>query len=45
VLGARGIALADDLRARILACSDLDQLDRWLTRAATAESAADVVSD
>ena len=36
MLSARGIAVPDDLPARILACSDLDQLDRWLTRAATA---------
>jgi len=45
VLAARGIAVPDELRARILSCSDLTQLDRWLTRAATATSAADVVSE
>jgi hypothetical protein len=45
VLSARGIAVTDDLQARILACSDLDQLDRWLTRAVTAASAAEVVGD
>jgi hypothetical protein len=45
VLAARGIAVPDELRARILSCSDLAQLDRWLTRAATATSADDVVSE
>jgi hypothetical protein len=43
VLTARGIAVPDDARAHILACSDLKKLDRWLASAVTASSAADVV--
>jgi len=42
VLDARSLALADEQRARILACRDLEQLDRWLVRAVTATSATDV---
>jgi hypothetical protein len=38
-LTARGIALSDDVRARILACTDLDQLKQWIRRAATVKSA------
>lgn len=36
VLDARGIAVPDDLRARIAECTDLEQLDTWVRRAATA---------
>lgn len=35
VLAAQGIAVPADARARITACTDLDQLDVWLTRAVT----------
>ncbi|TDD82164.1 hypothetical protein E1293_17080 [Actinomadura darangshiensis] len=38
VLAARGFSVADDVRERVLACEDTDQLDRWLVRAATADS-------
>ncbi len=38
VLDARGIAVPDEARARISACRDLDQLDSWVRRAATADS-------
>lgn len=43
VLAARAITVSDDVRAQILACSDVTTLDRWLRRAATLESAAAVV--
>jgi hypothetical protein len=42
VLAARGIGVPDDARARITGCSDLDQLDLWIRRAATADSISDL---
>lgn len=42
VLDARGIDIPDDARARITECSDLDQLDIWVRRAATARSINDL---
>jgi hypothetical protein len=44
VLAARGIPVPASVRARIEACEDLTTLDRWITRAATAASAEDVLS-
>jgi len=38
LLDARGVAVAEAERERILACRDLAQLDRWVVRAATAAS-------
>jgi len=35
-LDARGIEVPDDVREEIASCSDLDQLDTWIRRAATA---------
>ncbi len=43
VLSARGIAVPDDVRARIFGCADLDLLDRWLASAVTARDISDVV--
>jgi hypothetical protein len=43
VLGARGLAVSESERTRILACSDEAALERWLRRAATATSVADVL--
>ncbi len=43
VLSARGIAVPDDVRARISGCADLDLLDRWLASAVTARDISDVV--
>lgn len=43
VLDARGIAVADDVRKRILSCSELEVLERWLRRATTAASADEIV--
>jgi hypothetical protein len=45
VLRARGIAVSDAARARILAQQDLDQLTRWLEKAAVASSLAEVIGD
>ena len=42
VLQARGLAVAPVHRARIESCSDIEQLDRWIARAATAASVDDV---
>src|SRR5690606_35079518 len=43
VLAARGFAVAEAQRQRISTCTDLGQLDRWLERAVTASSTADVL--
>jgi Uma2 family endonuclease len=43
VLEARGIAVPEELRSRILAGADPSTLDRWLARAAVAHLAADVL--
>ncbi|MBO0822270.1 MAG: hypothetical protein J2P27_00230 [Actinobacteria bacterium] len=42
ILAARGIAVTDDMRDRVLGCSDLDQLETWADKAATATSLSDV---
>ena len=44
VLEARGAAVSEAQRQEILACRDLDRLDRWLRRAALAASAEEVLS-
>ncbi len=41
-LAARGIEVPDDARDRITACTDLDQLDIWVSRAATAKAIEDL---
>ncbi|WP_242883348.1 hypothetical protein [Actinomadura litoris] len=38
MLGARGVSVSDGVRERIRACKDLDQLERWILRAASVES-------
>lgn len=43
VLEARGIALDEAVRQRILACGDQARLDQWIRRAAVATTAAEVV--
>lgn len=42
VLEARGLTISDDARVRVTGCTDLDQLDNWVRRAATATSADDL---
>jgi predicted transposase/invertase (TIGR01784 family) len=39
-LEARGLAVTAAQRARILGCTDLEQLDRWVRQAATAKTTA-----
>jgi hypothetical protein len=45
VLAARRIAVTDEQKQRILRCTDPTVLERWLERAATLDSAADVLAD
>jgi hypothetical protein len=42
VLTARGIEVSDEARAKIAACTDLEQLDQWIQRAAVAERIEDL---
>lgn len=42
VLDARGIEVSEAARTRITDCTDLDQLDIWVRRAATAEKVDDL---
>jgi predicted transposase/invertase (TIGR01784 family) len=44
LLARAGIALSDDDRARIQACSDVATLDRWIENVLGAKTAADVFS-
>jgi hypothetical protein len=43
VLEARGLAVPEDVREVVLACTDLAQLDTWLRRALAADSIDDVI--
>jgi hypothetical protein len=45
VLSARNVPLGEAQRARILECTDVALLERWVTRAATAAAADDVFSE
>jgi hypothetical protein len=45
VLDARGVEVPAAVRERILACTDLAQLDVWLRRAVTAATADDVIRE
>jgi hypothetical protein len=45
VLRARGIAVPDAARTRILAQKDLQRLERWLEKASVAASVGDVIDD
>lgn len=42
ILAARGVEVPEQTRRRITACTDLDQLDTWVRRAATAETIDDL---
>lgn len=44
VLDAREVAVPEDAKARITACTDLEQLDSWIQRAATATRIEDVLN-
>ena len=45
VLQARGIAVTDSFRERILAQKDPELLERWLEKAAVASSVAEVLNE
>jgi hypothetical protein len=42
VVEARGVEVPDEFRARILDCTDLDQLDIWIRRGVTADKIDDL---
>jgi hypothetical protein len=42
ILGARGITVPDEVRERIISCTDIGQLDAWIVRAATSERIDDL---
>lgn len=42
ILDKRGIMVSAEQRTRVLSCDDLDQLDEWIERAATATCASEV---
>ena len=39
VLEARGLAISEEQKQRVHACTEIEVLDRWIRRAATASSA------
>lgn len=43
LLAGRGVEVPEPVRSRILECSDFERLQKWLIRAATAETAEQVV--
>lgn len=45
VLAARGLAVSDEQRSRVLSCGDVSQLERWADRAVAVDSAAEVFAD
>ncbi|MGH3826942.1 MAG: hypothetical protein ACRDQX_07185 [Pseudonocardiaceae bacterium] len=45
MLDARGVDVPADARIRITQCGDLDQLDIWVHRAATADSIQNLFAD
>ncbi|MFJ9678221.1 hypothetical protein ACIRP2_09225 [Streptomyces sp. NPDC101194] len=42
ILSKRGIAVSEQVRERVVSCSDLDVLSEWLDRSLTAEVAEDL---
>lgn len=44
IFETRGLAVSEEQRARVLECKDAGQLDRWLRKAVTAQSAAELFS-
>lgn len=44
-LAARGFQVGEERRAQVLACEDVDQLDQWITRAASARAIDEVFED
>lgn len=44
-LRARGIDVPDDIRERVTSCTDTEQLDRWVERAAVVVNTAEDLFD
>ena len=45
VLSARGLCVPDEVRDRVIGCTDIARLERWLDRAVVAETAGDIFRD
>jgi flagellar biosynthesis/type III secretory pathway protein FliH len=45
LMDARGLALSQEQRQQVTSCTDATQLDRWLDRAITAGTVAEVFAD
>ncbi|MEM9461133.1 MAG: hypothetical protein AAGF11_43615 [Myxococcota bacterium] len=45
VVESRGFTVSDELRGRIIGCTDVELLDTWLARAATAENVDMIFND
>jgi hypothetical protein len=45
ILDARGMPVTEEVRQRILTCTDIATLDRWFTRALRARTLAGVLGD
>jgi hypothetical protein len=45
ILTVRGLEVPNHIRERVLACTDLKQLEAWADKAVTATSVQDVFSD
>jgi hypothetical protein len=45
LLDVRGVALTQEQRDQVTACTDAVQLDRWLDRVITASTAAELFAD
>ena len=45
VLYARGLSVSEAVRSKILACMDLQTLDRWIARAATATTVEAILAE
>jgi hypothetical protein len=44
VLEARGLAVSEAQRARILGCTDVEQLERWVRRAVTVKTTGSLLA-
>jgi hypothetical protein len=45
VLAARDVAVPAEIRDQVLACTDIAQLDAWVSKAATAETVDEVFGE
>lgn len=45
ILEWRGIPVTDDIRARVMSCTDLEQLETWAQRATHATEAAELFAE